>query len=127
MFGWWSDTVTEIRLGSHARGSYRVKIRLHPVYHVRSHVLFRVVRFFKHAMYPMGEMSPIEDSVWPPAGIETFDPWPAHNQHIDPFVFGCGSNMGASRARARRKPQRYEMGIDHCHRTWRTFHSLSGV
>ena len=27
--------------GSHARGSYRVKIRLHPVYHVRSHVLFR--------------------------------------------------------------------------------------
>ena len=44
---------------------------------------------------------------------------PALNQHIDPCV-GCSSNMGASRARSR-KPQRYEMGIDHCHRTGALF------
>ena len=31
--------------------------------------------YFKHAMYPMGELSPLKDGVWPPEGIETFDPW----------------------------------------------------
>ncbi|HHB80278.1 MAG TPA: cytochrome c oxidase subunit 3, partial [Aliiroseovarius sp.] len=31
--------------------------------------------FFKHALYPMGENSPAVDGVWPPEGIETFNPW----------------------------------------------------
>lgn len=31
--------------------------------------------FMKNALYPMGEQSPITDGVWPPEGIQTFDPW----------------------------------------------------
>ena len=33
--------------------------------------------FFKHALYPMGEIqgTVVEPAQWPPAGIETFDPW----------------------------------------------------
>ena len=47
MFGWWSDTVTENQIGDH------------PVYHVRSHVLFRVVlEFFQTCHVPDGRNEP---------------------------------------------------------------------
>ena len=45
---------------------------------IMSEVMLFVAAFwayFKHAMYPMGELSPLKDGVWPPEGIETFDPW----------------------------------------------------
>ncbi len=43
--------------------------------------------FFKHAMYPMGPDSPMVDGVWPPAGIETFDPW--HLPLINTLILLC--------------------------------------
>src|SRR6056297_1793055 len=43
--------------------------------------------FFKHAMYPMGENSPMVDAIWPPAGIETFDPW--HLPLINTLILLC--------------------------------------
>jgi len=43
--------------------------------------------FFKHAMYPMGPESPAVDGVWPPAGIETFDPW--HLPLINTLILLC--------------------------------------
>ncbi|MEN8710212.1 MAG: cytochrome c oxidase subunit 3, partial [Paracoccaceae bacterium] len=43
--------------------------------------------FFKHAMYPMGPESPAVDGVWPPVGIETFDPW--HLPLINTLILIC--------------------------------------
>jgi cytochrome c oxidase subunit 3 len=43
--------------------------------------------FFKHAMYPMGPESPLVDGQWPPAGIETFDPW--HLPLINTLILLC--------------------------------------
>ena len=43
--------------------------------------------FFKHALYPMGPQSPAVDGVWPPAGIETFDPW--HLPIINTLILLC--------------------------------------
>jgi cytochrome c oxidase subunit 3 len=45
--------------------------------------------FFKHALYPMGAIEGIEvvPGSWPPAGIETFDPW--HLPLINTLVLLC--------------------------------------
>jgi cytochrome c oxidase subunit 3 len=43
--------------------------------------------FFKHAMYPMGPQSPAIDGQFPPAGIETFDPW--HLPLINTLILLC--------------------------------------
>jgi cytochrome c oxidase subunit 3 len=77
MFGWWSDTVAENQAGDHTP-VVRIGLRMGFILFIMSEVMFFSAwfwSFFKHALYPMGEMSPIKDGVWPPAGIETFDPW----------------------------------------------------
>jgi len=38
-------------------------------------------------MYPMGPLSPAVDGVWPPVGIETFDPW--HLPLINTLILLC--------------------------------------
>jgi len=38
-------------------------------------------------MYPMGPNSPAIDGVWPPVGIETFDPW--HLPLINTLILLC--------------------------------------
>ena len=45
--------------------------------------------FFKHALYPMGTIEGVEviPGTWPPAGIETFDPW--HLPLINTLVLLC--------------------------------------
>jgi cytochrome c oxidase subunit III len=50
--------------------------------------------FFKHALYPMHPegLSPAIDGVWPPMGVETFDPW--HLPLINTLVLllsGCAA------------------------------------
>jgi len=77
MFGWWSEVVTESNQGDHTP-VVRIGLRYGFIFFIMSEVMFFAAwfwSFFKHALYPMGPLSPAVDGVWPPVGIETFDPW----------------------------------------------------
>ncbi len=77
MFTWWSDIVTEAQTGDHTP-VVQIGLRYGVILFIMSEVMFFAAwfwSFFKHAMYPMGPNSPAVDGVWPPVGIETFDPW----------------------------------------------------
>ncbi|PVA10400.1 cytochrome c oxidase subunit 3 [Pelagivirga sediminicola] len=89
MFGWWSDTVAENQAGDHTP-VVRIGLRYGFIMFIMSEVMFFAAwfwSFFKHAMYPMGELSPGIDGVWPPVGIETFDPW--HLPLINTLILLC--------------------------------------
>jgi len=77
MYGWWGDMVHEGQVGDHTP-VVRIGLRYGFILFIMSEVMFFSAwfwTFFKHALYPMGPESPLVDGVWPPAGIETFDPW----------------------------------------------------
>ncbi|HHW33596.1 cytochrome c oxidase subunit 3 [Paracoccus solventivorans] len=77
MFGWWNDVANEGNTGDHTP-VVQIGLRYGIILFIISEVMFFVAwfwAFFKNALYPMGEMSPIVDGVWPPEGIVTFDPW----------------------------------------------------
>ena len=77
MFSWWSDVVTESGVGDHTP-VVRIGLRYGFIMFIMSEVMFFSAwfwTFFKHALYPMGPESPLKDAVWPPVGIETFNPW----------------------------------------------------
>jgi len=77
MYGWWAEVVAESQIGDHTP-VVQIGLRYGVVLFIVSEVMFFAAwfwTFFKHAMYPMTEGSPAIDGVWPPAGIETFDPW----------------------------------------------------
>jgi len=77
MFVWWADVVTEAQTGDHTK-VVQIGLRYGVILFIMSEVMFFSAwfwSFFKHAMYPMTEGSPAIDGVWPPVGIETFDPW----------------------------------------------------
>jgi cytochrome c oxidase subunit 3 len=89
MFGWWSDVVTESGAGDHTP-VVRLGLRYGFILFIMSEVMFFAAwfwSFFKHAMYPMGPDSPMVDGVWPPVGIETFDPW--HLPLINTLILLC--------------------------------------
>ncbi|WBU53644.1 cytochrome c oxidase subunit 3 [Paracoccus sp. SCSIO 75233] len=77
MFGWWADVVREGETGDHTP-VVQIGLRYGVILFIMSEVMFFVAwfwAFFKNALYPMGPESPIRDGVWPPEGIQTFDPW----------------------------------------------------
>lgn len=79
MFAWWSDVVSESAIGDHTP-VVRLGLRYGFILFIMSEIMFFSAwfwSFFKHAMYPMHPdgISPAVDGVWPPVGIETFDPW----------------------------------------------------
>jgi len=77
MIGWWGDTIAEEKEGDHTP-VVLIGLRYGFVFFIMSEVMFFSAwfwTFFKHALYPMGPKSPAVDGVWPPAGIETLDPW----------------------------------------------------
>lgn len=77
MYGWWADVANEGNTGDHTP-VVQIGLRYGVILFIMSEVMFFVAwfwAFFKNALYPMGEMSPIVDGVWPPEGIVTFDPW----------------------------------------------------
>ncbi len=95
MFGWWSEVVAESKVGDHTP-VVQIGLRYGVVLFIISEVMFFAAwfwTFFKHAMYPMGPESPMVDGVWPPAGIETFDPW--HLPLINTLILLC-SGMAAT-------------------------------
>ncbi|SFQ95118.1 cytochrome c oxidase subunit 3 [Poseidonocella sedimentorum] len=77
MYAWWAETVTENQVGDHTP-VVRIGLRYGFILFIMSEVMFFLAwfwSFFKHALYPMGPDSPAKDGVWPPVGIETFDPF----------------------------------------------------
>ena len=77
MFSWWADVVHEADAGDHTP-VVMLGLRYGVILFIISEVMFFVAwfwTFFKNALYPMGPESPAVDGQWPPAGIETFDPW----------------------------------------------------
>ncbi len=94
MFAWWSEVVHEGQTGDHTP-VVRLGLRYGFILFIMSEVMFFSAwfwTFFKHRMYPMGPDSPAVDGVWPPAGIETFDPW--HLPFINTLILllsGCAA------------------------------------
>ena len=89
MFAWWSEVVHEGNTGDHTP-VVRIGLRYGFILFIMSEVMFFSAwfwTFFKHALYPMGPLSPAVDGVWPPAGIETFDPW--HLPLINTLILLC--------------------------------------
>lgn len=89
MYGWWSDVVEEAHMGDHTP-VVAIGLRYGVIMFIMSEVMFFLAwfwSFFKHALYPMGADSPAVDGVWPPVGIETFDPW--HLPLINTLILLC--------------------------------------
>ena len=98
MFGWWADVVHEGETGDHTP-VVRIGLRYGFMMFIMSEVMFFAAwfwSFFKHAMYPMGPQSALVDGVWPPAGIETFDPW--HLPLINTLILLCSCLLYTSDA-----------------------------
>jgi cytochrome c oxidase subunit 3 len=76
MYAWWSETVRENHAGDHTP-VVLIGLRYGFILFIMSEIMFFAAwfwSFFKHAMYPMGELSPIEDGHFA-EGIALFDPW----------------------------------------------------
>lgn len=89
MYAWWSDAITESHSGDHTP-VVQIGLRYGFILFIISEVMFFAAwfwSFFKHALYPMGPESPIVDGQFPPAGIETFDPW--HLPLINTLILLC--------------------------------------
>jgi len=89
MFGWWTDVVHEANAGDHTP-VVRIGLRYGFILFIMSEVMFFAAwfwSFFKHAMYPGGPEQPAAFQTWPPAGIETFDPW--HLPLINTLILLC--------------------------------------
>ncbi|MCY4260409.1 MAG: cytochrome c oxidase subunit 3 [Rhodobacteraceae bacterium] len=74
MVAWWTDVVRESHVGDHTP-VVQIGLRYGFILFIMSEIMFFAAwfwTFFKHALYPM-EMG--SGGVWPPVGIETFDPW----------------------------------------------------
>ena len=85
MFAWWSDVVIESKDGDHTP-VVQIGLRYGVIMFITSEVMFFLAwfwTFFKHAMYPMEAVG----GVWPPTGIETFDPW--HLPLINTLILLC--------------------------------------
>jgi len=84
MFAWWKDVVKEAETGDHTP-VVGIGLRYGMILFIASEVMFFVAwfwAFFNASLYPavpLGTESFWDvfqnEAVWPPAGIETFDPW----------------------------------------------------
>jgi cytochrome c oxidase subunit 3 len=93
MYVWWSDVFAEAEAGDHTPVVI-IGLRYGVIMFITSEVMFFVAwfwNFFKHAMYPMTEGSPMIDGIWPPAGIETFNPW--HLPIINTLILICSGAL----------------------------------
>ena len=89
MWCWWGDTIVENLAGDHTP-VVQIGLRYGFIFFIMSEVMFFAAwfwAFFKNALYPMGPDSPAIDGQWPPAGIETFDPW--HLPLINTMILLC--------------------------------------
>ena len=81
MYGWWADVVKEAN-GGHHTPVVSLHLRYGMILFIASEVMFFVAWFwawFDAAFYP-GDVKQVmraayTGGVWPPHGVETFDPW----------------------------------------------------
>jgi cytochrome c oxidase subunit 3 len=74
MYGWWRDVVQEGEFGGFHTPVVQIGLRYGMILFIASEVMFFVAWFwayFNAAFYPPEQIG----AVWPPEGIETFDPW----------------------------------------------------
>ena len=82
----------------------RIGLRYGFIMFIMSEVMFFAAwfwSFFKHALYPMGELRRDRRRLAARVGIETFDPW--HLPLINTLILlcsGCRRDLGAPRAGA---------------------------
>jgi len=85
MFSWWKDVVHEAQTGDHTP-VVRIGLKYGMILFIASEVMFFVAwfwAFFNASLYPKIHLPEIgafwdtlnNEAMWPPAGIETFDPW----------------------------------------------------
>ena len=77
-YSWWGDIIHEGETGDHTP-TVQIGLRYGMIFFIASEVMFFVAWFwayFNASIFPTDFVG----SVWPPVGIETFDPW-----HV-PFV-----------------------------------------
>ncbi|AKS45315.1 cytochrome c oxidase subunit 3 [Octadecabacter temperatus] len=89
MYAWWAEVIVEAHQGDHTP-VVTIGLRYGFIMFIMSEIMFFAAwfwSFFKHAMYPMGPQSPAIDGQFPPAGIETFDPW--HLPLINTLILLC--------------------------------------
>ncbi|MBL4836265.1 MAG: cytochrome c oxidase subunit 3 [Kordiimonadaceae bacterium] len=83
-FAWWKDVIHEGETGDHT-GVVQIGLRYGMILFIASEVMFFVAwfwAFFNASLYPIiptttNEIFDVigQVPVWPPVGIETFDPW----------------------------------------------------
>ena len=78
--GWWSDVIDEGRNNYHTE-PVRAGLRIGMALFIMSEVMFFFAfffSFFRVSWFPVGILEGpwvVAEGVWPPKGIETFDPW----------------------------------------------------
>ena len=82
MLAWWRDVIREAEVEGHHTPVVQLHLRYGMILFIASEVMFFVAWFwayFDAALYPdaVEQYSRVEalGGVWPPVGIETFDPW----------------------------------------------------
>ena len=74
MFVWWRDVIREGEYQGHHTATVQLGLRYGMVLFIASEVMFFVAwfwAFFNASLYPTAAVG----AVWPPEGIEVFDPW----------------------------------------------------
>jgi len=80
-YNWWRDVINEGRVGHHHTAAVRHGLRIGMALFILSEVMFFFGFFFSYfsvSLFPVGILDGVwvvAEGVWPPKGIETFDPW----------------------------------------------------
>lgn len=82
MYVWWKDVVKEGKQDEAHSQEVKMGLRIGMAFFILSEVMFFFVffwSFFKASLDPVDiigdDFWPIAEGMWPPEGIETFDPW----------------------------------------------------
>ncbi len=78
MFMWWRDVLKESATPGLHSPVVQIGLRYGMILFIASEVMFFVAFFwayFHFALYPEHVSGAVAPSIWPPRGIETFDPW----------------------------------------------------
>ena len=78
MFLWWRDVVRESRVPGVHTPIVRIGLRYGMMLFISSEVMFFVAffwAFFNFALFPEHVANAPSPAIWPPAGVETFDPF----------------------------------------------------
>jgi cytochrome c oxidase subunit 3 len=78
MFMWWRDVLKESATPGLHSSIVQIGLRYGMILFIASEVMFFVAFFwayFHFALYPEHVSGAVAPSIWPPRGIETFDPW----------------------------------------------------